>query len=349
MSKKTFILRVHSTAGLISGIFILLLSLSGAALVFHEELDSLQYPAVKPISNLPVLPVDSCYHALQKNYPAAMISNCHIAEGISMPFIFTAYEPGYKKGKEPMQVFIHPQTAAILKIRGGSNDINGNFMGWLSSLHSSFRLHKKGEWLLGVFAIVFMISLVTGTILYRKSVVDALLFRKIKLHQLIGVYALLFNLMMAFTGFWMQRYVFKKEFYQDNDYTPALKASPPLGFRVDSSLASARNKFPDFTGYVIYFAQSSKGKTAVYGSRSSNSFIHSKKFADVVYLDSTGNVAQTRFITEIDPADRHDIINSQLHSGKFGGWPVKLLYSLLGLTGAVLSITGFILSNKRKK
>jgi uncharacterized iron-regulated membrane protein len=146
----------------------------------------------------------------------------------------------------------------------------------------------------------------------------------------------------------MQRYVFKKEFYQSYDYTPVLKTSPGLFFSVDTSFKKLKEKYPAFTGYVIYFTQSKKGKTSVYGSQNTNSFIHSKKYADAISLDSTGSVASTRFINEIDPADRYDIISSQVHYGKYGGWPVKVIYCLLGLTGAILSITGFLLWYKKR-
>ena len=253
-----------------------------------------------------------------------------------------------------MEVFVHTRTGGVITTRGGSDDPRHNFMSWLSKFHNSFHLDKKGEWLLGVFALIFLLSIITGLILFRKKIVAVLLFRRSvfnrkNLHQVIGVWALLFNLMIAITGFWMQRYVFKKEFYASYDYTPVLKASPVLPFSFDSAYTEFRKQQPDFTAYVIYFAQSNKGKTAVYGSRSSNSFIHSKKFADAVMLDSSGAVASTRFVNEISSDDRYDIINSQLHMGKFGGSFVKIIYFLFGLSGALLSITGFLLWLKRKK
>jgi uncharacterized iron-regulated membrane protein len=87
----------------------------------------------------------------------------------------------------------------------------------------------------------------------------------------------------------------------------------------------------------------------VYGSQSTNSFIHNKKFADVIFLDSAGTVAKTAFVNTIEPANRYDIINAQLHYGRYGGLPVKILYSVFGLTGGLLSITGFLLWIKRRK
>ncbi|MEO7531692.1 MAG: PepSY-associated TM helix domain-containing protein [Sediminibacterium sp.] len=346
--KKGFTFTIHSFAGLLSGLFILLMSLSGAALVFHEELDSLQYPGIKQ-SNLPLLPVDSCYRSLQKKFPHAQVSSCSMAENTGSPFIFSVYDSSFRQGTQTMQVFVHPQTGEIIYFRGGSKDPSHNFMSWLTVFHNSFHLNKKGEWLLGFFATVFLISIITGTILYRKNIASVLLFRKRifhkgHLHQLIGVYALLFNLMIGITGFWMQRYVFKKEFYaEEKPYTPILKPSPPLFFNIDSALHEVKKQYPAFTGYIIYFAPTIHRKTAVYGSRETNSFIHSKKFADVVFLDSIGSVAKTAFVTDIVPENRLDIINAQIHYGRFGGLPVKILYSIFGLTGGLLSITGFLL------
>ncbi len=350
--KKRFVFYVHSIAGLVAGLFILLLSFSGAALLFHNELDAIQHPAIVA-SPQKLASIDLFYQTVKDKYPSAQISHCAL-NGKSKPVSFFVYDSSYKKGTAAMELFLHPQTAQILGARGGSKDFGNNAMGWLSKFHNSFHLGNKGEWLLGVFALVFLLSILTGIIQYRKNILPVLLFKKEvynrkSLHQLIGVYALFFNLMIAITGFWMQRYVFKKEFYAVDNYQPVLITSKPREYSFDSVFTALKNQHPTFTAYVIYFAQSNKGKTALYGSRSDNDFIHSKKMADVIFLDSTGSVAKTRFIKDIDAADRYDIINSQLHMGKFGGWGIKLLYFIFGLSGGLLSITGFLMWLKRKK
>jgi len=355
--KKGLVFGIHSVAGLLSGLFILLMSLSGAALVFHDELDSLQYPEIvhHTHDDYQTLPVGQCYRSVQKKYPYAQINSCNIAEDSYTPFIFSVYDPSFQNGTQPMQVFVHPQTAEIIGFRGGGKDASHNFMGWLSVFHNSFHLKKTGEWLLGFFAVIFVLSITTGIILYRKNIFSVLLFRKkmfrtANLHQLIGVYALLFNLIIGVSGFWMQRYVFKKSFYETQQpYTPVIKPSPALFFNIDSSLQAAKKRYPAFTAYVIYFVQSPKRKTAVYGSQSTNSFIHNKKFADVLFLDSIGGIAKTAFVNKIDASSRYDIINAQIHFGRYGGLPVKILYSLFGLSGGLLSITGFLLWLKRRK
>jgi uncharacterized iron-regulated membrane protein len=224
---------------------------------------------------------------------------------------------------------------------------------WFAEMHNSFHLGKKGEWLFGFFALVFLLSILTGLVFYRRNILAVLLFKKSvlkkgNLHQVVGTWALLFNLMISITGYWMQRYVFKKEFYQATTFTTVLKSSAPLFFSLDSALIAAGKKYPAFSSHVVYFARSTKGKTAIYGSQSSNSFIHSKDFADVIFLDSTGAVSNTAFVNEIDAANRYDIINSQIHFGQYGGLPVKIIYCFFGLSGSVLAITGFLLWLKRR-
>lgn len=351
--KKNFVLTLHSVAGLVSGIFILLMSLSGAALVFHEDIDALQQPEfnVKDNNNISI---DSAYNNLRQRFPYAQINSCTLPLSKETSFIFSVYDPSYKSGKKPAQIFLHPQTGDYLGIRGGSDDLKNNFMSWLSTFHSSFHLGKTGEWLLGFFALVFLLSIITGLILFRKNIWAVLSFKKAvykksNLHQLIGVYALIFNLMIAITGFWMQRYVFKKEFYASYDYAPVLKASPAFPFKYDAAFAQVKKAYPDFTAAVIYFAQNNAGKTAIYGSRASNAYIHSKKFADVIMLDSAGGIAKTRMINENPAADKYDIINSQLHMGRFGGMGIKIIYFVFGLSGGLLSITGFLLWRRRRK
>lgn len=351
--KKKILFYIHSFAGLFSGLFILLMSLSGAALVFHDELDGIQKPVVPPMSYV-ITTVDNCYRTIQREYPRAQISNCALSGSPLDPFSFFIYDSSYKNGTAAMEIFLHPQSTEILKTRGGSDDTRNNFMSWLSKFHNSFHLGKTGEWLLGFFALVFLLSIITGLILFRKNILAVLSFKKgvykkNNLHQLIGVYALVFNLVIAVTGFWMQRYVFKKEFYAANTYTPVLKASPPMSYNFDSAYKGIKRKFTGFTAHVIYFPQSSSGNTYVYGSRASKGYLHSEQFADEIVLDSAGRISSTLLFEENKPSDRYDIINSQLHMGNFGGAGIKVIYFIFGLSGGLLSITGFLLWVRRRK
>lgn len=346
--KKGLLFKFHMITGLVSGFFIFIICVSGSVLVFHNEFNRLAYPSVSGTGQQ--ITLDSAYSSVRRTYPKAQISHCELPASGNEIFIFSIYDSTYKLGTKPFPVFVQPRTGVVIGFRPN----RFYFMNWLAGLHNSFHAGKEGEWFLGIVALIFLLSLLSGCILYRRSMVDTILFRrkvfrKGNLHQVIGTWALLFNLMMGVTGFWMQRYVFKSSFYQSYDYKPVVHPSPPLFFNFDSSWRQVQKKYPGFTGHVVYFAQAPKGKTAIYGSNRSNSFIHSKKFADAVMLDSAGRIARTAFVNEIDVDSRYDIINAQVHYGQYGGLAVKIVYGLFGMTGALLSITGFILWLRRKR
>lgn len=346
--------KLHAFSGLLAGLFILGMSVSGSILVFQEEWESGKQPALQTFSDKPLLSIDSCYQLIRQTYPQARISQCVLPDEKQTTFQFVIYDSSLSAKGQPSQLYLHPQNGSLLLVRTAGNSNDKDLMTWLAAFHRSLLLHKPGEWLLGVCALFFLFSLITGTLLYRKQLLDVILFRKQafakkNFHQWIGAWALLFNLMIAFTGFWMQRYVFTKSFYQTfPPYLSVRKASAPLAYSLSGELQNVKDSFPDFTPHVIYFPSGSGGNTAIYGSRSGNSFIHSKTLADAIFLDSTGQLKKTAFVTNVSRQDRFDIINAQIHFGRYGGWLLKILYALLGITGALLSISGFFIWWRKK-
>ena len=67
------------------------------------------------------------------------------------------------------------------------------------------------------------------------------------------------------------------------------------------------------------------------------------------FWTARASIARTAFVNEIDASSRYDIINAQVHYGQYGGLPVKVVYCLFGLTGGLLSITGFCCGSKERK
>ncbi|MBK8608443.1 MAG: PepSY domain-containing protein, partial [Chitinophagaceae bacterium] len=137
-------------------------------------------------------------------------------------------------------------------------NIRNNFMGWLAAFHNSFHLGKAGEWLLG-FCGVFLVSIITRSVSLQEDIAAVLLFQeegvqKNNLHQVIDVYALMFNLLIAVTGFWMRRYVFKRILTIDN-YEPVLKTSRPLPFSFDTAMQDWQKSTPILRPYSFCFAQ----------------------------------------------------------------------------------------------
>ena len=212
--KRGIVFTIHSVAGLVFGLFILMMSLSGAVLVFHEELDRLQYPADVARANGGIVPVDSCYNNLKKNFPGAQISSCLITKSNQRSFVFTIYDSSYKSGREALKVFMHPQNGTIQETKG-ANSFYRQLVWQIALFIFPGQNRGMAAWFFCVGLFIkhcYRDHSISGK-MYGQYYLSEKGFSRKNLHQLVGVYALLFNLMIGITGFWMQRYVFKKDFY----------------------------------------------------------------------------------------------------------------------------------------
>lgn len=338
--------RIHSYTGLLAGVFVLIMSVSGAILLMRPLVQKARLPEATVYNNRPWLTIDSAYNLVKQKYP-----NTHATQVILSQTSEPLYQfrvQGFDIQNEPLvfEVYIHAQTGRLLTPAQGFPARLNSLLNFARRLHGNLLLHKTGEWLLAFFGILFIISLISGIFLYWKELIAFFSFRKKKktgLHQWVGVLAIVANLFFGISGCWMQRYVWHSSFYiKKMPVTlPKKAAAPGLAFSLDNALQKVRRQYK-MSIYTVYYPSSPAGNIAVYGSRQGNSFIYSKQFSDAVFLDSTGDVKRTAFLPDIPGQDRYDIANAQLHEGLYAPLPLRLLYFLFGLSGAILSITGYI-------
>ena len=137
---KGLLFKLHMFTGLVSGVFIFIICLSGSLLVFHANYNHMLQPAVE-VSDQPLLTLDSAYSSVKRNYPKAQISHGELPGSVNEPFVFNLYDSVYQSGSKTFPVFVHPQTGVTM----GFVPNRLSFMNWLSVLHSSFHAGKKGE------------------------------------------------------------------------------------------------------------------------------------------------------------------------------------------------------------
>ena len=103
-----------------------------------------------------------------------------------------------------------------------------SFFRWLYSFHYSMQLGIPGEVFTAIIGLVMLLSLITGLIVYRKHIWDALRFKAglnfknnrtaiSSLHRIIGVWAMLFTAILFFTGFWMNKEMFAPSAWKLDD------------------------------------------------------------------------------------------------------------------------------------
>lgn len=162
---------------------------------------------------------------------------------------------------------------------------------------------------------------------------------------MVGVWALLLNVVIFFTGFWLNRFMFDPASWM---VKPAPKEIFKLPFSLDEKLQIALDSIPGLKPTYIYIPVKINDQLTFNGSTEYDSpFFYS---ANKVVFNTTDGL-----LTEIVRASNIHSVGDwfneayfSLHIGSFGGLLVQLLYVVVGMTPGLLSITGFMLWYRRK-
>ncbi|MGF7219157.1 putative iron-regulated membrane protein [Spirosoma lacussanchae] len=351
MNRKFF--KIHSWAGLITGVFLLLVGLSGSILVFNEDINHWLYADRLLVSSPSAgqrYSLDACYELVRTRYPQMNyigLDEVPQRANQSVAFWMEADKVQYK-------AYVNPYTGRVVWFGKRYNQV----CDWLLLFHYTLLGGKVGELVVALLGIVLLVCVLTGFWIYRKSIVPVLLFRvrfnrknwrtvSSSLHRIVSVWALLFNLMIALTGFWMLRYTFTKEHYDPIANQPAKQA--PLPVSIDRALTTVRQTYPDLVVSSLYLPEKAGEDVVVYGSFGGRSFLFGD-YGDELTLDGrTGGIKATKFIAQKTVSEQFDSLVFPVHAGMYGHWTLKILYSLLGLTPGLLSVTGFLLWWRRRK
>ncbi|WP_298353101.1 PepSY domain-containing protein [Runella sp.] len=358
MTINRYLFTIHSWFGLITGIFLLMLGLSGSLLIFKEELDHSFYHdllTVKP-QEIP-LSLDSLYKITVKHYPnldGMAWNNPTAPKDHSYEFRLYLNDSrliSYDLGL----INLNQYTGEILR-QGRGDDLEVGWMEWLYQFHFSFHLGVPGAALVAIFGIAMLISVFTGLVIYRKFIWKVVTFnvrfnRKNRrtitssLHRITGVWALVFNVVILFTGFWLNLFAFEKGAWKKE-----MIPTPPntlVKVSLDSLYAQALQKIPDLTPTYVYLPTQPERTFNIRGIRKGQNPLF-EGGNSVQFDGQTGQfVSQTTF-EDLSFWQQVQATFYPLHIGNFGGIALKILYIIIGLTPGLLSVTGFLLWRRRK-
>lgn len=340
------LLKYHSWIGLILGLFLVIMGVSGAILVFQQDIEDVLWKDYVQVDDYQTLEIDRGVRAIQENYPGWDTRLMHFEENEALIF-------NLRKPTERLFIFVHPTSGEIIKELNELTTVSR----WLLKFHYSFQAGVPGRILVLIIGILFLLSLISGIYLYRRAIFKTLLFRtKIQrknkrvffssLHRSVGVWSLLLNLLLVITGIFLAYKVTSASLAP-----PAHPDTPQVTTPVRSVLEKVRNDHPDFTPTYIRLPFNAEGSLIVYGLYDDDAFFYSE-FYNYFQADyRTGSITGITRVQEADLVTKLSSTLIPLHFGQFGGIWSKLLYSFIGLSGPFLSITGFVLwkSGKRKK
>jgi uncharacterized iron-regulated membrane protein len=348
---------VHKWTGLITGINILILSLTGAILVFHEEIHhAFEGPRSEPFLTIDPKqpePFQAAFDALLAKHDGAAINTLQRSHESE-----TEWNLFLLRGDDEFLHYIYDDTTGNLYTE--SHNAMHEVMEFILILHANLYLGLAGTVLVGTIAILFFTSTLSGIFIYapfmKAALFGALDWRRglrrsfADLHKLVGAVSLAFNVIIAATGFaltigflivqvWMLGEIQKLTVAEQHERIPGA----PLP-SIDRVMKSAIASQPDVPLDRVIFPSSFQGENHFMA-------LHQKPKSLMEFVPSVTLVPVARpeaaLATTTPLWVKAMLIAAPFHFGNFAGLGVKVAWCALGITSGVLSITGAALSVNR--
>lgn len=332
--------------GLIAGVLLLLLSITGSMLVFSDEIDHAQYANAYHVTpEAQSSPLQELMQDARQALPGnPYLFFVRLPQAANESIVLRAeYAADHK-----VYVFLNPYTGKILQQYSNTDHLTG----YVLYLHFTLLSGKTGATIVLIAAIALFLSVLTGIFIYRNAIVKVLIFRvKLEwknrtrrwrnLHRILGVWALLFNLLISFTGFMMELKVL------DSRKNPkaSFEAVPFTG-DYEPLLEKAKASIPGFEIMGVRPPKKAGDPLRILGHAHESAFFG--EYSSSVFIDANGNIKKTVNFSKASFGDKFNACIAPLHFGNYGGIALKIIYSLLALTPGVLSVSGFLIWYRRK-
>lgn len=352
------LLASHSWLGLIASWVLFLVFLTGAMTMFKREVDLWEKaPAYLGSQNRAVVGLDRVLAATQV---PREVADPHIE--VLLPGRMSAYYQVFlydDAGDFYRATAFHPVTGAQLP------DPEATGLGeFFEEFHKELYL-PGGHYLVGVASLLMFLGLLTGLVLHWPKLSLSALFsprwgkprlRWLDLHNSLGVLALPFHLLMAFTGtvfsltLVLNLLMVFGRLHGDDQPLRELLFAPPLPLEI----AHAPTPSLSVDGLIRAASQRLdmepvRVSLLHYGDRNAWLTVHGHGHGSLAqvgqasYRLDNGELLRTLPPRDINALAHGNEVLHRLHYGDFGGIGLRLLYFLLAIATCVLIVTGNLL------
>lgn len=341
--------QMHLWMGIAVGLYVMLISVTGAALLFRIDMQRALDPALfQPQTVGALVAPDVVFRGLEEAYPGMQIA------GIDAP---TDRRPTYlayvRRGQEFLTVLLDPSSGKVLgKLPERA------FISALQRLHFDLLAGQTGRIVNGAGAMLLLLLAMTGVVIWWQGasrwtrglkVNPALAALRInwELHSAAGFWAVMFLAMWAITGLY---FTFPQAFRASVNALSALstpvqpESRPPhaeaLPLARDVLLAHAIARSPGSRVARVVLPSSPTATFQVQFARHSPT--RTGETLHPVHLDQYSGAPVLAPAVRRSTGDIIMSLAAPLHTGSIGSWPVRISWLLFGLAPTLLFVTGFI-------
>jgi uncharacterized iron-regulated membrane protein len=356
----------HRWTSLICTLFLLLLCLTGLPLIFTEEINhwvSTDPPYTVLPKDTPPANLNKLVNTAYKLYPGQAISSIYIDE--HEPQVWVSMIPDIKDDpKFTHNIQLDARTGAVRKDNPAENVMPKTFMDIMFSLHVDLFMELPGELFLGFMGVLFVISIVSGVVLYGPfmkkldfGTVRSHRSSRLKwldLHNLLGIATTIWLLVVGLTGVFNDLSTPLFGLWQITDVKTLLdsykgKTTPktPELSEIQHAFEVAQKALPGMEVVSIVYPGNMYGSPYHYLFwAKGNTALTSRLYSPVLVDARTGKldaVLQMPFYLRALEVSR------PLHFGDYGGTPLKIIWALFDLAAIVVLISGIYLWIVRRK
>lgn len=372
MTVKKIVFEVHKIVGLLTGIVVFLVAITGCCWSFKQEIEGFydDYKQVTPQKEAFLTPSKAKEIGLSVFPNQTVHGTIFSKPDQAIQVIFYDAEPEFYH-----TIFLNPYSGAILHVE---DNLSG-FFAFILKGHMRLWLPKEiGEQVVRVSIMLFLLLIISGFILWmpkkRKNLKQRLTFdwkestrwkrKNFDLHTIVGFYIGVFAFILAFTGSiisydWMKYVVYKTAggagqpsfVIPENNAFVSNDSIVPM----DGLIVKLLKEMPDTKELELHYPHTPQESIFVEVTNSDGLFYDADyRFFDqntLQELETSGTYGKYKDATVADKILR---MNYDIHIGAIGGIAGKILAFIISLLIATLPISGVLLwygrtyKNKKK-
>ena len=348
------VFQIHLWTGISVGLYLLVISITGAMLVFRSEMQHAAFPQFFEIPDGagPAADLDTVVQAFRAAYPGQSISGIDTPSPTRQTFLTYVLKDG-----RYVAAFAHPVTARVL------GDLPTDaFVSRLQDLHFELLGGETGRTLNGIGALCLTALALTGLVIWwpgmanwrRAFRVDrSKSWRRVTfdLHSSVGIWMWVLVLVWGISGAY---FVFSQEFRAVVDAVSPLTPAPQIesnpasnrrltALTIAAFVERAKQQAPGREVVRILLPASLRAPFIVAMTHPGLSRAEDDGGVSFYFDQFSGELLHTWDPRPLTAGDRFMAILAPLHIGMLGGTAVKVVWAIFGLAPALLFVTGSLM------